>query len=50
MTVAAQRAFAASLLDLPFEPLLNVDGAVPPLESTLLDSRLLQAPQPSRLR
>ena len=49
MSVAAQRAFETLLLDLPFEPLLNLDGAVPPLEATLLDSRLTEAPEPSRL-
>ena len=49
LAVAAQRAFAASLLDLPMEDALGVDGDTPPLEHILGDARLLGPALPSRV-
>ena len=49
LSVAAQRALAATLLDLPVEDAAGVDGDEPFLEEVLLDARLLEAPEPSRL-
>ena len=49
LAVAAQRAFAASLLDFPMEDALGVDGDTPPLESILGDARLWGPALPSRV-
>ena len=49
LAVAAQRAFAATLLELPVDDAEGVDGDVPVLEEVLGDARLLEAPLPSRL-
>ena len=49
LAVAAQRAFAASLLDLPMEDALGVDGDTPPLENILGDARLWGPALPSRV-
>ena len=49
LAVAAQRAFAATLLELPVEDAGAVDGDVPVLEEVLADARLTEAPLPSRL-
>ena len=50
LSVAAQRAFAATLLELPVDDAEGVDGDVPVLEDVLLDARLADAPQASRVR
>ena len=50
LAVAAQRAFAATLLELPVDDAEGVDGEPPPLEDVLGDARLLDAPAPSRVR
>ena len=49
LAVAAQRAFAATLLELPVDDAGGVDGEEPVLEEVLGDARLLEAPLPSRL-
>jgi len=49
MAVAAQRALAATLLELPVDDAEGVDGDTPALEEVLGDGRLLEAPLPSRL-
>ena len=48
--MAAQRAFAATLLELPVDGAEGVDGDPPALEDVLLDARLLDPPAPSRVR
>ena len=50
MAVAAQRAFAATLLELPVDDVEGVDGEPPALGDVLLDGRLLEPPAPSRVR
>ena len=50
LAVAAQRALAATLLELPVDDAEGVDGEPPLLEDVLLDARLIDPPQPSRLR
>ena len=49
LAVAAQRAFAATLLELPVDAAEAVDGEPPPLEDVLGDARLIEPPMPSRL-
>ena len=49
LAVAAQRAFAASLLELPMGEAGGVDGDPPLLEDVLLDARSLEPPTPSRV-
>ena len=49
LAVAAQRAFAATLLELPVDDAGGVDGDGPVLEEVLGDARLMEAPVPSRL-
>ena len=49
LAVAAQRAFAATLLELPVDDAGGVDGDEPVLEAVLGDARLIEAPLPSRL-
>ena len=48
LSVAAQRALAATLMELPVDDAAGVDGD-PSLEDVLLDSRVLEAPIPSRV-
>ena len=48
LAVAAQRAFAATLLELPVEE-TAADGDAPPLADVLHAARLLEPPAPSRL-
>ncbi len=50
LAVAAQRALAATLLELPVDDAEGVDGDPPVLEEVLLDSRRLEPPLPSRVR
>ena len=49
LAVAAQTAFAATLLELPVDDAGGVDGDAPVLEEVLGDARLMEAPLPSRL-
>ncbi len=49
LAVAAQRALAATLMELPVDDAEGVDGGPPTLEDVLLDARLLDPPQPSRV-
>ena len=50
LAIAAQRAFAATLLELPVDDDAGgVDGDEPVLEAVLGDARLIEAPLPSRL-
>ena len=49
LAIAAQRAFAATLLELPVDDAGGVDGDEPVLEAVLGDARLIEAPLPSRL-
>ena len=49
LAVAAQRALAATLLELPVDDAGAVDGDMPVLEEVLGDARLVEAPLPSRL-
>ena len=49
LSVAAQRAFAASLLELPAATELGAAGDPPALHELLADARWLQAPANSRL-
>ena len=49
LSVAAQRAFAATLLDLSVEEAAAVDGEQPVLEEVLMEGRATDAPVPSRL-
>ena len=49
LAVAAQRALAATLLELPVDDAGGVDGDEPVLEEVLGDARLMEAPLPSRL-
>ena len=49
LAVAAQRALAATLLELPVDDAEGVDGEQPVLEDVLGDARLVEAPVPSRL-
>ena len=49
LAVAAQRAFAATLLDLPVDGAEAVDGDPPVLEDVLLDARLVEPPVPRRV-
>ena len=49
LAVAAQRALAATLLELPVDDAEGVDGEEPVLEDVLGDARLVEAPVPSRL-
>jgi hypothetical protein len=49
LAVAAQRALAATLLELPVDDAEGVDGEQPVLEDVLGDARLVEAPLPSRL-
>ena len=49
IAVAAQRAFAATLLELPVDDAEGVDGDTPALEEVLGDGRLLEAALPSRI-
>ena len=49
LSVAAQRAFAATLLELPVDRAEAVDGEPPHLEDVLAHARLLAGPAPSRL-
>jgi hypothetical protein len=49
LAVAAQRALAATLLELPVDDAGAVDGDMPVLEEVLGDARLVEAPFPSRL-
>ena len=48
LSVAAQRAFAATLLELPVDEAM-VDGEEPFLEDVCHHARLLAAPVPSRV-
>ena len=48
LAVAAQRAFAATLLELPVDE-AGCDGDPPPVEAVLREARLVEAPSPSRL-
>ena len=49
LAVAAQRTFAATLLDITVDNAAAVDGDEPFLEEVMLDARLVEAPVPSRL-
>ena len=49
LSVAAQNAFAASLLEVPLQSVFGVDGPVPDLGDTLADARWQEAPVVSRL-
>ena len=49
LAVAAQTAFAASLLELPLSAPCIVDGAEPSLGELLVEGRWHEAPSPSRL-
>ncbi len=49
LAVAAQRALAATLLELPVAEAAEVDGEPPPLEEVLGDARLVAPPSPSRV-
>ena len=49
LAVAAQRAFAATLLDWPTAHLACVDGEPPLLSEVLTDARLSEPPAASRL-
>ena len=49
LAVAAQRALAASLLQLPLFGETCVDGAEPPVSDLLADARWESGPAPSRL-
>ncbi len=49
LAVAAQRALAATLLELTVDDVEGVNGEPPPLEDVLLDARLLDPPLPSRV-
>ena len=49
LAVAAQRALAATLMELPVDDAECVDGGAPTLEDVLLDARLVDPPQPSRV-
>ena len=49
MAVAAQRALAATLLELPVDDAEGVDGEPPVLEDVLADARTFDLPEPSRL-
>ena len=49
LAVAAQRAFAMSLLELPLAMADECDGAEPPLAELLADARATQPIAPSRL-
>ena len=50
LAVAAQRALAATLLEVPVEDAEGVDGEPATLEDVLLDARQLEGPEPSRVR
>ena len=49
LAVAAQRALAATLLELPVDDAEGVDGDQPVLEDVLVAARLVEAPIPSRV-
>ena len=49
LSVAAQRAFAASLLGLPVTGTINVDGNTPSVGEVLVDARWTDAPAISRM-
>ena len=49
LTVAAQRALAATLLELPVDAAEGLDGDTPFLEEVLLGARWVEPPLPSRL-
>ncbi len=49
LTVAAQRSFAASLLELPLQGLTCADGAGPELSDLLAEERFSELPPGSRL-
>ena len=49
VSVAAQRAIAMSLLDLPLAGACNGDGEDPPLGEVLADARWAEGPEYSRL-
>jgi hypothetical protein len=49
LAVAAQRALAATLLELPVDDAEGLDGDAPFLEEVLLDARRVEPPLPSRL-
>ena len=49
LAVAAQRALAATLLELPVDDAEGLDGDTPFLEEVLLDARRVEPPLPSRL-
>ena len=49
LAVAAQKAFAASLLDLPASSVPHLDGSIPDLSEVLDDARWSFAPIVSRL-
>ena len=49
LAVAAQRALAGTLLELPVDDAEGVDGDQPELEEVLVAARLLEAPVPSRV-
>ena len=48
-SVAAQRAMAATLLELPLDDAEGVDGEPPVLEDVFSDARLIEPPIPSRV-
>ena len=49
LAVAAQRAFAASLLELPMHEQMCIDGAEPALSDLLAETRFIELPTGSRL-